>query len=111
MGLVTRRAVGVWFLMLGEFARRSIIQDDNIACIGIICSNLLSQLQKGMIPQENCNLCQICVSVVWFGMDPRLSSGGRADVVYPSTHITTRVVSVFMFVWFLWFCRLTLFYF
>ena len=36
-------------------------------------------------------------------MGPRLSLGGRVDVVYPSDLIATRIVSVFMSVWFSFF--------
>ena len=36
-------------------------------------------------------------------MGPRLSLGGRVDVVYPSALIATRIVSVFMSVWFSFF--------
>ena len=33
MGLATRRAIGVWFGYHANLARRSAIQDDNVACI------------------------------------------------------------------------------
>ena len=33
MGLATRRAIGVWFGYHANLARRSSIQDDNVACI------------------------------------------------------------------------------